>query len=80
MNRRVVVTVTDQSGKLVAAGGVNPVLPRMAEGPWNCCDDILARLDKLDNITKILGDLAENAELRARWRTRTTGTGPRTSS
>ncbi len=63
MNRRVVVTVTDQSGKLVAAGcGVSPP-PPAPTGP-NCCDDILARLDK---ITKLLEDLkGENADLKAR--------------
>jgi len=65
MNRRVVLTVTDQSGKLVAAGcGVSPAPPTpTASGP-NCCDDILSRLDK---ITKLLEDLkGENADLRAR--------------
>ena len=66
MNRRVVVTVTDQSGKLVAAGcGVSPAppAPPTPTGP-NCCDDILARLDK---ITKLLEDLkGENADLKSR--------------
>lgn len=65
MNRRVVLTVTDQNGKVVGEGGMNQVLPPMAEGPSKCCDDILKRLDKLDDIAKMLRDLADqNAGLR----------------
>ncbi len=66
MNRRVVLTVTDQNGKLVAAGcGVSPAPPPAATaGGPNCCDDILAKLDK---ITALLQDLKdENAALRDR--------------
>ncbi len=64
MNRRVVVTVTDQNGKVIGEGGMNQVLPAMQE-PSKCCDDILKRLDKLDDIAKMLRDLADqNAGLR----------------
>ena len=66
MNRRVVLTVTDQNGKTVSDGGVadankalGPAL--VASGP-NCCDDILKRLD---SISALLNDLkGQNAGLR----------------
>ena len=51
--------MTDQNGKVVGEGGMNQVLPPMAEGPSKCCDDILKRLDKLDDIAKMLRDLAD---------------------
>lgn len=64
MNRRVVLTVTDQNGKVIGEGGMNQVLPQMQE-PSKCCDDILKRLDKLDDIAKMLQNLADqNAGLR----------------
>lgn len=66
MNRRVVLTVTDQNGKVIGEGGMNQVIPSMAQQePSKCCDDILKRLDKLDDIAKMLRDLADqNAGLR----------------
>src|SRR5581483_8685345 len=66
MNRRVVMTVTDQNGKVIGDGGMNQVLPAMTQAePSKCCDDILKRLDKLDDIAKMLRDLADqNAGLR----------------
>lgn len=66
MNRRVVLTVTDQNGKVIGEGGMNQVLPQVTQQePSKCCDDILKRLDKLDDIAKMLRDLADqNAGLR----------------
>lgn len=65
MNRRVVLTVTDQNGKVIGEGGMNQVLPQVEGGTSKCCDDILKRLDKLDDIAKMLRDLADqNAGMR----------------
>ena len=65
MNRRVVLTVTDENGRVIGEGGMNQVLPQMQTEPSKCCDDILKRLDKLDDIAKMLRDLADqNAGLR----------------
>jgi hypothetical protein len=68
MNRRVVITVTDDQGRTVsAAGGVGEAIRSMekAAPPQPCCDEILKRLDKLDDIAKMLKDLADqNANLK----------------
>src|SRR5579884_50223 len=66
MNRRVVVTVTDQNGRVIGEGGMNQVLSQVpqaaAAGGPNCCQDILSRLDE---ISKLLHDMADaNAGLR----------------
>src|SRR6266851_1919195 len=68
MNRRVVLTVTDDQGRTVSAGGageairaMEPPKPAMAD----CCNEVLKRLDKLDEIARMLKDLADqNAGLR----------------
>lgn len=68
MNRRVVLTVTDAQGRTVGDGGVGEAInamPTTAQGMQNCCDEILKRLDKLDEIARALKDLADqNAGLR----------------
>jgi hypothetical protein len=71
MNRRVVVTVTDDQGRTVSAAGVGDAIraieqPRpQASGMADCCSEVLKRLDKLDDIAKALKDLADqNAALR----------------
>ncbi|HLJ44771.1 MAG TPA: OmpA family protein [Bryobacteraceae bacterium] len=67
MNRRVVLTVTDQNGKVVGDGGVGEAIAAVPQAPepQKCCDDILKRLDKLDDIARMLRDLADqNAGLR----------------
>ena len=68
MNRRVVMTVTDDQGRTVsAAGGVGEAIRSMEKqgGGPPCCDEILKRLDKLDEIAKMLKDLADqNANLK----------------
>ena len=64
MNRRVVLTVTDQNGKIVSDGGVAQAIPAINPAPANpgCCDDILKRLDQ---ITSLLNDMkGQNADLR----------------
>ena len=73
MNRRVVLTVTDDQGRTVGAGGpgdairaiTNTAPPAPAAGVADCCSEVLKRLDKLDDIAKMLRDLADqNAALR----------------
>src|SRR6266852_5617018 len=72
MNRRVVLTVTDEQGRTVSDGGareaiqaIQPPQPQPSRGPQDCCGDILKRLDKLDDIAKALQQLVDqNAALR----------------
>ncbi len=68
MNRRVVMTVTDGQGKLVAAGGTSdimPILQELLKKQEECCSNILKRLDKLDEILAALRDLkGENDRLK----------------
>ncbi len=71
MNRRVVVTVTDDQGRTVSAAGVGDAIRAMEQprpqtgGMADCCSEVLKRLDKLDDIAKALKDLADqNAALR----------------
>jgi hypothetical protein len=73
MNRRVVLTVTDASGRVIKEGGVKDVidtltakLDDMAKKQQECCDAILKKLDKLDDILASLKNLqGENDKLRA---------------
>lgn len=70
INRRVELKVLDKDGKIIGAGGVSDAIKAMQA---NCCidnsqtlADILKKLDKLDDIARMLGDLKnENAKLRA---------------
>ncbi len=67
MNRRVILTVQDGQGKVVSAGGVGSAIKAMqgSEAQKRCCEDILKRLDKLDDILAALKDLkSENDKLR----------------
>jgi len=72
MNRRVVLAVSDGSGRLIKEGGINDVLKDltsklddMAKKQQECCDQILKRLDKLDDILAQLKNLqGENDKLR----------------
>jgi len=68
MNRRVVMTVTDGQGKIVAAGGATEVMPTLAEllkKQEECCAAILKRLDKLEDILAALRDIkGENDRLK----------------
>jgi hypothetical protein len=72
VNRRVELAVTDGQGKPVGAGGVGGVgdaiktLEELAKKQEECCDAILKKLDKLDEILAALKDLKdENARLRS---------------
>jgi hypothetical protein len=68
MNRRVVVTVMDDQGRTVSAAGVGEAIRAMEPpktGMTDCCSEVLRRLDKLDDIAKLLKDLADqNADLK----------------
>lgn len=68
MNRRVVITVTDEQGRTVSAAGVGEAI-RAIEPPKpaiaDCCAEVLKRLDKLDDIARMLQGLNDqNAALR----------------
>jgi outer membrane protein OmpA-like peptidoglycan-associated protein len=73
MNRRVVLTVTDGRGQVVKEGGISDVLPSlldklnaMQKQQQECCDQILKKLDKLDDILAGLKNMqGENDKLRA---------------
>jgi hypothetical protein len=71
MNRRVTLTVTDGQGKVVSAGGINEAIKAVQASEASeqqrrkCCDEVLKRLDKLDEILAALKDLkAENDKLK----------------
>jgi hypothetical protein len=73
MNRRVVLTVMDEQGRVVGEGGpaqaIRAIEPPKPQAPppslTDCCSEVLKRLDKLDDIAKMLADLAnQNADLR----------------
>lgn len=67
MNRRVVLTVTDQGGRLIKEGGINDILKAIQDSlkkQEECCAQILKRLDKLDDILAALKNLqGENDKL-----------------
>jgi hypothetical protein len=69
MNRRVVLAVTNAQGGLVKEGGVNDILKAiqdLAAKQEDCCNQILRRLDKLDDILAALKNMqGENDKLRA---------------
>ena len=69
MNRRVALTVTDDQGRTIGAGGAGDAIRALTlqrGGAWpDCCSEVLKRLDKLDDIDQMLKDLADqNAALR----------------
>ena len=63
MNRRVVLTVTDQSGKVITEGGIGDILKALQDiqaslkRQEECCAQILKRLDRLDDILAALKNL-----------------------
>src|SRR5689334_11886918 len=73
MNRRVTLTVTDASGKVISAGGIGEAITAMGTSTNDlmaaqkkCCDDILKRLDRLDEIADLLRKMqGENESLRS---------------
>src|SRR5215470_6685940 len=67
INRRVVLTVMDGQGKVVSAGGVGEAIASMQDlkKQEECCNQILKRLDKLDDILAAIKDLkGENDRLK----------------
>src|SRR4051812_41920526 len=69
INRRVVMTVTDATGKVIAAGGgpeIVTALDDRLKKLEDCCNAILKKLDKLDDILAAIRDLkAENDRLKS---------------
>jgi hypothetical protein len=69
MNRRVGLTVTDEQGRTVGAGGAGDAIraiepPKPQAGLNDCCNEVLHRLDKLDENEQLLKNLADqNAAL-----------------
>jgi len=61
MNRRVALTVLDEQGRTVGAGGAGDAIRALqpAAGIADCCSEVLKRLDKLDAIERMLMDLAD---------------------
>ena len=73
MNRRVSLVVADGQGKVVSAGGVGEAIQALQAAPnaqgaaqrSKCCEEVLKRLDKLDEILAALKDLKnENEKLK----------------
>jgi Skp family chaperone for outer membrane proteins len=72
INRRVSVLVMDGQGKTVSAGGISEAIKAIQQANQaeqqkhrDCCDAILKRLDKLDEILAAIKDLkAENDKLK----------------
>ena len=71
INRRVELTVTDATGKVIASGGAPEVVAKLDQLDdrlkklEDCCSAILKKLDKLDEILAALRDLkAENERLK----------------
>ncbi|MBI1353631.1 MAG: OmpA family protein [Acidobacteria bacterium] len=69
MNRRVVMMVRDGSGGMVSDGGVGDAIEgieKLVKAQEDCCNQILEKLAKLDEILDLLGDLKrENDRLKA---------------
>jgi len=67
MNRRVEMTVLDSHGKVIGAGGVGDAigaLESLAKKQEECCNAILKKLDKLDEILAAINDLKnQNSKL-----------------
>jgi hypothetical protein len=69
MNRRVEITVTDAQGRVISAAGIGEAIKAIEESELKklaeCCESILRKLDKLDEILALLKDLkAENEKLK----------------
>ncbi|MDZ4797268.1 MAG: OmpA family protein [Bryobacteraceae bacterium] len=68
MNRRVFMTVTDEQGRVIGEGGISDTLKMLKDlmaAQQKCCDEILRRLDKLDQIADMLKKITgDNDQLR----------------
>jgi len=69
MNRRVEITVTDAQGRVISAAGIGEAIKAIEAAELkkitDCCESILRKLDKLDEILALLKDLkTENERLK----------------
>lgn len=69
MNRRVEITVRDGQGRVISAAGVGEAIQAIEQAELKkiteCCESVLRKLDKLDEILALLKDLkAENEKLK----------------
>ncbi|MCB9385087.1 MAG: OmpA family protein [Bryobacterales bacterium] len=67
MNRRVIMTVRDGNGNIVSDGGVGDAIQGIERAGMSedCCNQILEKLNKLDEILDLLNNLkAENDRLK----------------
>ncbi|MCS6953400.1 MAG: PKD domain-containing protein [Bryobacteraceae bacterium] len=68
INRRVRITLLDAQGKVVTAGGVGEAIRALQEAAKKqeeCCESLLKKLDRLDEILALLRDLRkENEQLK----------------
>ncbi|MDW8130230.1 MAG: OmpA family protein [Bryobacterales bacterium] len=69
MNRRVEVIVTDAQGRTISAAGIGEAIKAIEASELkkiaDCCESILRKLDRLDEILALLKDLkAENEKLK----------------
>ena len=64
MNRRVTMDVTDGEGRRIADGGVREAIESIEKAGMSedCCNEILDRLSKLDEILDLLKDLKDENE------------------
>jgi len=76
VNRRVVLTVTNAQGQIIKEGGISDVLKAVQDlsaKQEQCCNEILRRLDRLDDILAAVKNLqGENEKLRAQLDTLST--------
>ncbi len=68
MNRRVEITIVDGSGKPISAGGIGDAIRGLEANKSmgdQCCNEVLKRLDKLDDILAALRALkSENEQMK----------------
>ena len=68
MNRRVEITVLDGNGKPISSGGIGDAIRGLESSKTmgeQCCNEVLKRLDKLDDILALLRNLkSENEQMK----------------
>ena len=77
MNRRVEITVLDGNGKPISSGGIGDAIRGLESNKTmgeQCCNEVLKRLDKLDDILALLRNLkSENEQMKQQLATASDG-------